>query len=73
MGYYECDPKKNTKCNKLICGKPCHLTTNKAFAKEVKEEIENKNGKRKEAAVLKGGPVLPDEGMEGKEEEDINS
>ena len=72
MGYYECDPKKNTECNKLICDKPCHLTTNKAFAKEVKEEIENKNGERKEAAVLKGGSVLPDEVMARQEEKDIN-
>lgn len=26
---YECDPQKNTKCNKRNCGNPCMHTTRK--------------------------------------------
>ncbi len=26
---YECDPQKNTECNKRNCGNPCKYTTRK--------------------------------------------
>lgn len=35
--YYECDPSKNTTCNKRSCylhGGPCEHTTNIAFARK---------------------------------------
>lgn len=31
---YECDPQKNTECNKRNCGNPCKHTTRKEFARE---------------------------------------
>ena len=31
---YECDPQKNTECNKRNCGNPCMHTTRKEFARE---------------------------------------
>ncbi len=31
---YECDPQKNTECNKRNCGNPCRHTTRKEFARE---------------------------------------
>lgn len=31
---YECDPQKNTECNKRNCGNPCKHTTQKEFARE---------------------------------------
>lgn len=34
---YECDPQKNTECNKRNCGNPCKHTTRKEFAREPSE------------------------------------
>ena len=36
---YECDPQKNTECNKRNCGNPCMHTTRKEFAREPSERI----------------------------------
>lgn len=31
---YECDPAKNTACNKKNCGNPCKCTTHEEFARK---------------------------------------
>lgn len=36
---YECDPQKNTECNKRNCGNPCMHTTRKEFAREPSERM----------------------------------
>ena len=36
---YECDPQKNTECNKRNCGNPCMHTTRKEFAYESLEPV----------------------------------
>lgn len=36
---YECDPRKNTECNKRNCGNPCMHTTRKEFAREPSERM----------------------------------
>lgn len=86
--YYECDKDKNTKCSKRICGKPCHMTTNKAYAKlsndnpsgenslnEADESSSNeeKSYKRKDKAVHEAGSVLPVKGMEEKASTDSST
>lgn len=42
--FFVCDPKKNTKCDKVGCGEKCTMTGNIRYAKEFdifeKEEIE---------------------------------
>ena len=30
---YECDPQKNTECNKRNCGNQCKYTTRKEFSR----------------------------------------
>ena len=35
---YECDPQKNTECNKRNCGNPCKYTTRKEFSREPSEK-----------------------------------
>lgn len=36
---YECDPQKNTECNKRNCGNPCKYTTRKEFSREPSEKM----------------------------------
>lgn len=36
---YECDPQKNTECNKRNCENPCMHTTRKEFAREPSERM----------------------------------
>lgn len=36
---YECDPQKNTECNKRNCGNPCKYTTRKEFSREPSEKL----------------------------------
>ena len=36
---YECDPQKNTECNKRNCGNPCKYTTRKEFSREPSGEM----------------------------------
>lgn len=36
---YECDPQKNTECNKRNCGNPCKYTTRKEFSREASEKM----------------------------------
>lgn len=36
---YECDPQKNTECNKRNCGNPCRYTTRKEFSREPSEKM----------------------------------
>lgn len=36
---YECDPQKNTECNKRNCGNPCKYMTRKEFSREPSEKM----------------------------------
>ena len=36
---YECDPQKNTECNKRNCGNLCKYTTRKEFSREPSEKM----------------------------------